>query len=451
MKMLLCLRGDDLEIVRMLYDDFYGTFTNINGVNFMAGLDETEQENAVRALLAALPGITGDYTIPRLSFSRVLLGEFWAKLEKENLLYIDSYVQRLPFLASYLEIETAMGKGFLDARSDKLTIAQRFPPVLIIIAGPNGAGKSTFHDNTPQLAVLPFVNADNIAKARFSKVGADETLAAQTEARGRITRLFEKKDSFCFETVFSHKSKIELINTAKELGYTVDLYILSTDDVAINISRVKFRVAHGGHDVPIEKIKSRWPRTDLNLKAAIELVDRYKIIDTSDGVLTVVGGKDVNEDRKGSIPGDIWNSISANIDSGVTGRRILADLFDKSDFIFVSGHRGPGFVDKLFVDGRREPGRVDGEGMFVIDGGGHQTFIQQCLALRVPSDQIEDRLDDFIEDWHSATESRGDLHECIGLTVEQYGKFLARNSYIVDLVEDHRTQALLLNKQAPDD
>ncbi len=77
-------------------------------------------------------------------------------------------------------------------------------PVLIIIVGPNGAGKSTLHASLPEYKVLPFVNADLIARARFEEIGEAESVAAQKEAQAQINLYFQDQESFCYETVFSH-------------------------------------------------------------------------------------------------------------------------------------------------------------------------------------------------------------------------------------------------------
>lgn len=65
-----------------------------------------------------------------------------------------------------------------------------------------------------------------------------------------------------FETVFSHVGKIEFIRRAKEQGYKVYLYFVSTDSPEINVYRVKtVRVGKNGHDVPKQKIIERYYRS----------------------------------------------------------------------------------------------------------------------------------------------------------------------------------------------
>ena len=77
-------------------------------------------------------------------------------------------------------------------------------------------------------------------------------------------KLLEKKEKFSFETVFSHKSKVDIIQEAVNAGYKVYLYFVSTESPEINKFRVQARKNNGGHDVPTDKIESRYYRS-LNL------------------------------------------------------------------------------------------------------------------------------------------------------------------------------------------
>ncbi|MBC7458192.1 MAG: hypothetical protein H7235_07945 [Bdellovibrionaceae bacterium] len=152
--------------------------------------------------------------------------------------------------------------------------------IFTIIAGPNGSGKTTYFTKNEDLNSLPFVNADIIAKEKFKTIGQTESIQAQQLAQKNIKELFAANTSFCFETVFSHTSKLDLILEAQSLGYKVMLIIVFTGNSAINVDRVRKRVAEGGHDVPIDKILSRIPKTMKNLKQAISVADGYVVIDT---------------------------------------------------------------------------------------------------------------------------------------------------------------------------
>jgi predicted ABC-type ATPase len=132
---------------------------------------------------------------------------------------------------------------------------------LDLIAGPNGAGKTTLYQRVirPARPGLPFVNADLIARERFP---GDELAhayeAAEIAARTRQA-LIDARLDFCTETVFSHTSKVDLVTTARAAGYDVVLHVVMIP-LPLSAHRVAARVAAGGHDVPTDKLVSRYER-----------------------------------------------------------------------------------------------------------------------------------------------------------------------------------------------
>lgn len=153
---------------------------------------------------------------------------------------------------------------------------------LDLVVGPNGAGKSTFVAMTlaPLLIGSVFVNADEIARQRWPDSPAEHSYeAARIAADTRLT-LIELGRSFIAETVFSHPSKLELIDTALAGGYTVVLHVLLIpEDLAVH--RVAHRVRAGGHDVPEDKIRQRHRRLGDLLAAAVARVDTATVYDNS--------------------------------------------------------------------------------------------------------------------------------------------------------------------------
>ena len=139
-------------------------------------------------------------------------------------------------------------------------------PLLITIAGPNGAGKSTFYHSHLARAGLPFVNADVIAR----EMQIDAYSAANIASAMR-KQYVEEKLSFVFETVFSDPAgdKLAFLKSAEEAGYTVILVFIGIASASISEERVGMRILQGGHDVPSDKIRSRFPRTMANLAGAI--------------------------------------------------------------------------------------------------------------------------------------------------------------------------------------
>lgn len=132
---------------------------------------------------------------------------------------------------------------------------------LDLVVGSNGAGKSTFVELTlaPLLPGSPFVNADEIAKRRWPDDPAPHAYEAAQVAADTRAKLIERGESFIAETVFSHPSKLELIDNAHAAGYTVILHaVLIPEHLAV--LRVRQRVEAGGHDVPEHKIRERYQR-----------------------------------------------------------------------------------------------------------------------------------------------------------------------------------------------
>ncbi len=158
-------------------------------------------------------------------------------------------------------------------------------PELIIIAGPNGSGKTSvtqrfLHHEWAEGTI--YINPDDIAKEKYGDWNSREAIisAANYCAQWREQCLAEKK-SFVFETVMSAEDKIDFIIRAKESGFFIRLFFISTSHPSINASRIARRVMEGGHDVPIPKIVSRYNKSIENCRTIAPVVDRLYVYDNS--------------------------------------------------------------------------------------------------------------------------------------------------------------------------
>jgi predicted ABC-type ATPase len=132
---------------------------------------------------------------------------------------------------------------------------------LDLVVGPNGAGQTTFVALVlrPELPGSVFVNADEIAARRWPDDPAGRSYDAARIAEATRARLLVEQRPFIAETVFSHPSKLDLIDQAQSAGFHVALHVLMVPE-DLSVHRVAARVAAGGHDVPEEKIRARWRR-----------------------------------------------------------------------------------------------------------------------------------------------------------------------------------------------
>ena len=164
-------------------------------------------------------------------------------------------------------------------------------PRLYAIVGPNGSGKSSIITGTGLDSVCrSIINPDNYARRLTSIPDEMERYSIALDECGRIrTMLMESGADFGMETVGSGDDKLEFMSEAREKGYSIILIFVTTSDPDINVSRVAERVRTGGHDVPEEKIRSRYERTMSRLKSYLALSDEAIVIDNSgDHPVTVV-------------------------------------------------------------------------------------------------------------------------------------------------------------------
>lgn len=94
-------------------------------------------------------------------------------------------------------------------------------------------------------------------------------------------KLLSEKKKFSFETVFSHSSKLDIMSEAIEVGYKVYLYFVSTESPTINVFRVRARKKQGGHNVPADKIRSRYKRSMDYMFDASLIADQSYFFDNS--------------------------------------------------------------------------------------------------------------------------------------------------------------------------
>jgi len=159
----------------------------------------------------------------------------------------------------------------------KRLLSQR--PIIVALAGPNGAGKTTFYRTYLRPSGLRFVNADVIALDLRV-----ETYEAAKVADSLRRQLVEQRESFIFETVFSDPvgDKLAFLKEAESLGYSVVPFFIGIKGPDVSDQRVAMRVLKGGHDVPGDKLRERYPRIMNNLRRALLELPNVRVYDNGD-------------------------------------------------------------------------------------------------------------------------------------------------------------------------
>ena len=158
-------------------------------------------------------------------------------------------------------------------------------PVLIVIAGPNGSGKTS----TTRLVIkhewadqCVYINPDEIAQTKFGDWNDVNAVRQAVEYCEELReQLLRDHKDFIFETVLSSDGKVDFLKRAKEEGYFIRMFFICTESPTINAARIANRVMEGGHDVPIQKIISRYEKAIVNAVKVMRFADRAYFYDNS--------------------------------------------------------------------------------------------------------------------------------------------------------------------------
>jgi predicted ABC-type ATPase len=141
----------------------------------------------------------------------------------------------------------------------------------------NGDGKTWVQKASQENSTISITSSGGILVVRGKPSPYDAALAADFIRH----QLLLKGETFTFETVLSHSSKIKFLEESRDKGYKNYLYFICTIDPAINIERVHQRVRLGGHSVPEDRIMKRYKDSLDVLPLIIPLCHRVYLFDNS--------------------------------------------------------------------------------------------------------------------------------------------------------------------------
>jgi predicted ABC-type ATPase len=156
-------------------------------------------------------------------------------------------------------------------------------PVLYVLAGVNGAGKSSIGGHLLERDGLTWFNPDSFARELRAATGCDQETAnadAWHEGMRRFDEAIAKGFNYAFETTLGGKTVTAKILEATK-NHDVLIWFCGLSFPELHIARVKARVAAGGHPIPEEKIRERYPSAQLNLIKLMPHVAYIKVYDNS--------------------------------------------------------------------------------------------------------------------------------------------------------------------------
>jgi predicted ABC-type ATPase len=155
-------------------------------------------------------------------------------------------------------------------------------PTLTFVAGANGSGKTTLTRWSSDLfREIPVLDPDTIGRTLQSRASGAFPIAGGRQVLRSANHHLRKAESFAIETTLAGKNYLRMMLEARLGGFEIVLVYIGTENVEINLARIKNRVLAGGHDVPEQDVRRRYKRSFENLPIAIQRADHAILFDNS--------------------------------------------------------------------------------------------------------------------------------------------------------------------------
>ena len=94
--------------------------------------------------------------------------------------------------------------------------------------------------------------------------------------------------------MLSSEKFFPVVKAAQTNGFRTRLIYCALPSVELALARVKLRVAEGGHDVPANKIQSRWDSSLDNFVRLAGTVDEVVLLNNAGEIPVEIGHKNLN-------------------------------------------------------------------------------------------------------------------------------------------------------------
>ncbi len=156
---------------------------------------------------------------------------------------------------------------------------------LFVLAGTNGAGKSSVAGEAFRRLGADYFNPDEAARRiREAQPGlsqAEANSAAWLTGKRLLEQAIAGRLVFAFETTLGGRTITSLLERAADDGCEVWMWFVGLDNPERHITRVKARVALGGHDIHETKIRERYEASRRNLIRLLPRLTELRLFDNS--------------------------------------------------------------------------------------------------------------------------------------------------------------------------
>ena len=154
-----------------------------------------------------------------------------------------------------------------------------------MLAGPNGSGKSSIAGALLRQHGGDYFNPDEVARAMADLDPMLDVREANSRAwREGVRLLVEAIASdrdFNLETTLGGQTITRMLRDAIAGGAEVVVWYVALATPELHVTRVKARVAEGGHDIPEDDIRRRFDSSRLNLIDLMPGLTVLKVFDNS--------------------------------------------------------------------------------------------------------------------------------------------------------------------------
>lgn len=158
-------------------------------------------------------------------------------------------------------------------------------PTIIVLGGTNGAGKSSIAGKMLRLNDAEYFNPDEVTRRLLENNPgmdlAEANIHAWQQGKVMLEDAIERGLDYSFETTLGGNTITDLLIKAADKGISVRLWYAGLASPELHIARVAARVAAGGHDIPEDKIRTRYDSGRENLLRLLPKLAELQIYDNS--------------------------------------------------------------------------------------------------------------------------------------------------------------------------